>query len=302
MARRALPPLNGLRAFEAFARLGSMTLAAEELLVTHGAVSRQVRGLETQLGVRLVVGPRHQLALTDAGRRLAGAVGSALDLMAAALPGAAHDQELVVACLGTLAMKWLIPRLSGFLDAHPGLRVRIVESHAPIIFGQDGVQAAIRFEDGGVPAGARTLAFMDHFHGPVLSPALWDEIGRDLDRMWALPRLHPETFRAAWAAWSSRAGISLPPASLERAFEHNSYMLEAAAAGLGAAIAPWAFCADDIARGRLIAPLGFAAVKERYVYVRPRIGENPAAAAFGQWLRQEGERTPRPPPALIERP
>ena len=302
MGRRALPPLNGLRAFEAFARLGSMTLAAEELLVTHGAVSRQVRGLEAQLGVSLVIGPRHQLTLTEAGRRLAGATGAAFDLMAAALPGAAQDQELVVACLGTLAMKWLIPRLSGFLDGHPGLRVRIVESHAPIVFGQDGVQAAIRFEDRGIPTGARTLPFMDHFHGPVLSPVVWAEIGHDLGRLLALPRLYAETFRPAWAAWSVRAGLALPPPGLEREFEHNTYMLEAAAAGLGAAIAPWAFCADDIQRGRLVAPLGFAPVKERFVYVRPRLGDNPAAAAFGQWLRQEGERTPRPPPPLMEGP
>lgn len=302
MARRVLPPLNGLRAFEAFARLGSMTLAAEELLVTHGAVSRQVRGLEAQLGVSLVIGPRHQLTLTEAGRRLASALTSAFDLVAGALPGAAQDEELVVSCLGSLAMKWLIPRLPDFLDSHPGLRVRILESYAPVDFGSGGVQAALRVENTGVPAGARSQPFMDHFQGLVLSPALWAEIGGDLDRLLTLPRLHTESFRPAWREWARRVGIDLPAATLDREFEHNTYVMEAAAAGMGVAATAWAFCADDIQRGRLVAPLGFTPVKERFVYVRPRIGDNPAAVAFGQWLKQAGARTPRPPPALLEIP
>ena len=82
-----------------------MTLAAEELLVTYGTVSRQVRGLEAQLGVALVVGPRHHLSLTEAGQRLAAAIGTAFDLVAAPLPGAGPDEELVVSCLGSLAME-----------------------------------------------------------------------------------------------------------------------------------------------------------------------------------------------------
>jgi LysR family transcriptional regulator, glycine cleavage system transcriptional activator len=294
MVRRALPPLTALRAFEAFARVGSMTGAAEELLVSHGAVSRQVRGLEDQLGVTLVTGPRHQLRLTDAGRELAAGLSSAFDVIAGALPGAGPARELVVSCLGTLAMKWLIPRLPGFLDAHPGWRVRIVEGHEAVDFSQGGLHAAIRIEDG-ARSPHRTSVFMDHSHGPVMAPDLLADVGGDLSRVLALPRLYSETFRPSWSAWAVHAGVVLPPSPLDREFEHNSYMLEAAAAGLGVAVAPWAFAADDVMRGRLVAPFGFAPVPARYVYLRPRLGDNPLAAAFGDWLRQEGAASPKAP-------
>jgi DNA-binding transcriptional LysR family regulator len=299
MARRPLPSLKALQAFEAFARLGSMTAAAEALFVTHGAVSRQIKALEAQLGAPLIAGPRHRLALTPAGRALAGALGSAFDVIAAALPGAERRQELVVSCLGTLAMKWLIPRLPSFLDRHPALTVRIQESHLPADFSDGAVHAAIRIEDGRPRPGVKALAFMDHSHGPVLSPERLAETGRDPDRLLALPRLHSETFRPAWEQWAATAGLALPPASLERSFEHNSYMLEAAAAGLGIAVAPFAFAQSDLERGRLVAPWGFAPVAARYVFLRPAAADNRAAEAFGAWLREEGRRAPRPPAPLL---
>jgi LysR family glycine cleavage system transcriptional activator len=298
MSRRPLPSLTGLRAFEAFARLGSMTAAAAELHITHGAVSRQVRGLELRLGARLVVGPRHGLRLTDAGRQLASALSPAFDMIAASLPGEGSDEELVVSCLGTLTMKWLIPRLPGFMARQPGVRVRIVESHAPVDFSQGGLHAAIRIEQGRPPSDVRVTPFMAHYQGPVLAPDLLAETSGDLARVLALPRLHSETYRPAWQAWSGRAGVELPPAPADREFEHNSYMLEAAAAGLGVAIAPWAFAASDIAQGRLVAPFGFEPFEDRFVYLRPRLADNPMAAAFGAWLQEEGAASPPPPPAL----
>ncbi len=299
MMGRPLPSLKALRAYEAFARVGSMTRAADELCVTHGAVSRQIKALERELGVRLVGGPRHRLALTPAGQALAAALSSAFDMVSAALPGAERTEELVISCLGTLAMKWLIPRLPRFLDAHPGLRVRILESHAPVDFSQAGLHAAIRIEDGATPAGVRATPFMAHHHGPVLSPALFDEAGRDPERLLRLPRLNSETFRPGWARWAKAAGIDLPDSTLEREFEHNSYMLEAAAAGLGVAVAPWAFAQADIERGRLVAPWGFEPAGARFTYLRPGLAENPAAADFGDWLRQEGRRNPKPPQRLF---
>lgn len=301
MSHRPLPSLTGLRAFEAFARLGSMTAAAGELCVTHGAVSRQVHALEARLGVSLLDGPRHELRLTDAGRTLAQALTPAFAMIAAALPGASPAQELVVSCLGTLAMKWLIPRLPAFHAMHPGVHVRIVESNAPVDFSRGGLHAAIRIEHGPAPEGVRVTPFMAHYHGPVLSPALWAEVGGDLAGMLALPRLHSETFREAWANWAANAGAALPPAVTEREFEHNSYMLEAAAAGLGVAISPWAFAAADLELGRLVAPFGFEPISDRYVFLRPKLADNPIAEAFGAWLKAEGARSPAPPPGVRPR-
>lgn len=298
MSRAPLPSLKGLRAFEAFARTGSMTRAAEELLVTHGAVSRQVKALEQQLGARLVTGPRHRLTLTAAGRQLALSLGAAFDMIAAALPGAEDTQELVVSCIGALAMKWLIPRLPRFVEAHPSVRVRIVESHEPVDFSQGGLHAAIRLQRGPPDPGVRALAFLDHAYGPVLSPALFEQTGRDVAKVLDLPRLHAETFPTGWSQWAKDARVSLPPTPPERAFEHNSYMLEAAAAGLGVAITARAFAQDDIARGRLVAPWGFTSMATRFTYLRPALANNPAATAFGAWLREEGRRGPAPPSHL----
>lgn len=292
---RALPPLTGLRSFEAFARHGSMTGAAVELNITHGAVSRQVRALEARLGARLVAGPRHDLRLTDAGLRLASALTSAFGQIRAALPGAESERDLVVSCLGTLAMKWLIPRLPAFLERHPTVRVRILESHAPADFSQGDVQAAIRIMTERPPEGIRIVPFMSHHHGPVLSPGQWAACGGDAEAALRLPRLHSETFRPAWREWAKRVDVSLPASREDREFEHNSYMLAAAGAGLGVAISPWAFAAPDIEAGRLVAPFGFAPVEARYVLLHPAQVENEAVEVFAAWLREEGAAMPLPP-------
>lgn len=302
MRRRSLPPLTGLSSFEAFARLDAMTTAAAELNVTHGAVSRQVRALETRLGVRLVVGPRHDLRLTDAGQRLAAALTSAFDMIGAALPGAGPELELVLSCPGTLAMKWLIPRLPGFLDQRPGVRVRILESHEPAGFSIGGAHAAIRIHRTRPPEGVTAAPFMAHHHGPVLSPELWLTCVDDPARLFALPRLHSESFRPAWGEWAERAGVALPDATVDREFEHNSYMLEAAAAGLGVAVAPWAFAAPDVERGRLVAPFGFAPVDARYVLLYPTHAHNPGMEGLVEWLRAEAAATSSPPAPMHRTP
>src|SRR3954469_217556 len=126
MKRKNLP-LNALRAFEAAARLGRLTVAAEELGVTHGAVSRHVRQLESVLGVELFGGPRSRPELTAAGQSLAPVLTAALDQIDNAVRSVLAEEEglLQVACLSTLAMRWLIPRLHRFTQAHPGIDVRL---------------------------------------------------------------------------------------------------------------------------------------------------------------------------------
>jgi DNA-binding transcriptional LysR family regulator len=295
MTARKLPPLSALRAFEAFARTGSMTAAAAELGVTHGAVSRSVRGLEVHTGTTLVAGPRHNLTLTPAGQALAQAAGSAFNLIAAALPGVAATEEMSLSCYGTFAMKWLIPRLPDFLESRPGARIRIVEEHGPVDFSRGHVHAAIRL-DNAIPEGARFVRFLAHHHGPVMSPAAWDTCGRDRQAVLHLPRLVSETFRVSWSEWSEGMGLTLPEAPVERVFEHNSYMLEAAAAGLGVAITPWTFAEADIAAGRLVAPYGFRQLPPHFAFIRPGLGDNPLAEAFGRWLQRQGRKAALPPP------
>ena len=292
MARR-LPSLNALRAFEAFSRHGRMTLAADELGLTHGAVSRQVRNLERQLGARPTTGPRNQLTLTGTGLRLAQATTQALDLVEAALPDGAiagDPRVLQVSCQPTFAMKWIIPRLPGFVAAHPDTPVRIVESNGAFDFAADRIDIAVRMRAAGdlASADAEVTPFMDHFIGPVVSPELARSGLDHAEALLAAPRLHTRTFPAAWSDWAAEAGLRLPPAAVNREFDHYFYMLEAAAAGLGVAIGSWAFVQRDLAAGRLAAPLGMISAPARIAALTPKAGMRPAARRFLRWLLEEG--------------
>ncbi|MDR7116566.1 LysR substrate-binding domain-containing protein [Caulobacter sp. BE254] len=298
MAARSLPPLNALRAFEAFGRRGRMTLAADELCVTHGAISRQIRQLEDHLGVALTEGPRNRLALTETGLTLAQALTQALDQIEAALPqrAGAGDAALVVSCLPTFAMKWLIPRLPDFVAAHPEIPVRIVESNGPFDFRADGVDLSIRMRLPHAPPSpdADVAPFLKHAVGPVASPGLAAQV-HDLESLAKLPRLHTRTFLESWAEWEAAAGLVLPPATVNRQFDHYFYMLEAAAAGLGVALSPFAFVENDLAAGRLVAPLGLVPGQAEVCALTPRGRASRAARRFRDWLVAQGAATPAPP-------
>ena len=299
MQRRSLPSLNALKAFEAFSRHGRMSLAADELCVTHGAVSRHVRQLEASLGVRLVEGPKTALRLTGDGARLAASLTGAFDQVASAVAVARTEapQALEVSCVGTLAMRWLIPRLPGFIERHPNIRVGLSESHAQVDFRRDHVDLAIRLTEGVATDDAEMTPFMAHYNGPVVSPSLAGDGPFTAEQLGALPRLHPRTFRRGWGEWETLSGHRLAPAPVDREFDHHFYMLEAAAAGLGAAMGPWPAVAEDLASGRLIAPFGFVPVRARYVVMRSQRTPNAASEAFRDWLIAQGARTPSPPPA-----
>lgn len=305
MARRNLPPLNALRAFEAFGRHGRMTLAADELCVTHGAVSRQIRQLEAHLGVALTEGPRSRLRMTEAGLRLAQALSPAFDQIEAAAPRPtpAGPRPLVISCLPTFAMKWLIPRLPRFQAAHPEIPVRVAESNGPFDFREDQIDLAIRIRRTGEPDYPDSVAdpFMRHYHGPVMAPELAARSVADFDGVCAAPRLLTRTYAQSWTDWVRDVGAhSLPAAASEQEFDHYFYMLEAAAAGLGVAVGPWAFVQRDLASGRLVAPLGFAPGQTWIVALTPREGASDRALLFRDWLREEGASTPLPPEAACE--
>jgi DNA-binding transcriptional LysR family regulator len=288
---RRLPSFSALAALEAFARHGRMTRAAEELCVTHGAVSRQIKALEAQLGVTLVAGPRHALKLTPAGLALAQGVTTGFDAMRAALPpppGAQRGGPLRLSCNGTFAMRWLIPRLQDFLGGHPDLQVEINESHAPVDFGDGAYDAAIRLTEAPARPGQAVIDLMPHAFGPVIAPGSGPMQGQ--------ARLSSRTHPPAWAEWAAAAGAALPPASVEREFDHIFYMLEAAASGLGVAIGSWPLVYQDIERGRLAAPLGFVTGKGRIALFAPSRAPHPGVAPFRDWLLAQAATLPAAPP------
>jgi len=293
MAKRSQLPLTALRAFEAFARLGKMSLAADELCVTHGAVSRQVRSLEALCGVKLTQGPRNALKLTDAGAKMAASLGRTFDELEETfhLVRAAADKELHISCVGTLAMKWLIPRLSGFHARHPELSIRVTEAYGPVDFTREPFDAAIRLAETIEGDGLTAIPFLDNFHGPVVAPELAVG-GLDLART---PRLHTRPHRQAWDEWSAHSGVPVPEAVENREYEHLFYMLEAAVAGLGVGLSPWIYVANDIAAGRLAAPFGFTPTPARFHLVLPGAPPKRGLKAFREWLIEEAAKAPAPP-------
>jgi DNA-binding transcriptional LysR family regulator len=297
MPKRRHLPLTALRAFEAFARHGKMSLAADELCVTHGAVSRQVRGLEQIVGVRLTHGPRNNLKLTDAGERLAHSLGATFDEIERSFleVRTSGEREIHVSCVGTMTIKWLIPRLAGFHARYPELSVRVTEAYGPVDFAREPFDAAIRLAESGQADGAASIPILDNFHGPVMSPTLHGA-GLSLAQLGELPRLHTRPHPQAWAEWAGQAGVILPESAEHREYEHVFYMLEAAAAGLGVGVSPWIYVASDIAAGRLVAPFGFVPTPVRFHLVLPESpGKRRALAAFRDWLVEEAATAPPPP-------
>ncbi|MGW7305729.1 LysR substrate-binding domain-containing protein [Streptomyces sp. NPDC054835] len=296
MSRPDLPPLNTLLPFEATVRHASMTRAARELHVTHGAVSRQVQNLEKALGTPLFErGPR-SLRPTPQARRLAAAVRDALDLIeSAAREVSGRDRDagpLALSCEPTLLMRWLIPRLPDLAARHPELTVHLSAGGGPVAFARDTVDVALRRDDFPVPDGVTRVPLFDEWIGPVCRP----ELAERLRTGEPVALLHTSTRPAAWEDWRRLSGHGPVAHPAEQTFEHFYLALQAAVAGVGVAVGPYALVHDDLVRGQLAAPYGFVADGTGYGLLGPRPPErDPRTAALLGWLREQATALVPPP-------
>lgn len=286
--KRHLPSLNALRTFEAAGRLGRMTAAAEELCVTHGAISRQIRQLEEELGIALFEGTRQKPVLTAAGESLLQVLTSALDQIETAIRSVVDEETgiLDVSCLGTFLIRWLIPRLHRFTVLHPEIEVRMRAADGPVDLDRERYDAIITVDDGSVPEHVRVVQLFPERLGPVVAPALLSALplSTPLD-LFGHTLLGTRTRQNAWPMWCLSVGLEWPGcACLE--FEHYYYTLEAVAGGLGIGVAPWHLVADDIRAGRLVAPFGFHESGYRYV-VKRRRQRSRKVDRFCAWLDSE---------------
>ena len=287
-----LPSLNGLRAFEAAARHLSFTQAASELNVTQTAISHQIKRLEQELGVRLFVRQNRSLTLTpEASQYLPGVRAAFNDLKLATDRLLRKDQDhvLTVSTLASLAAKWLLPRLSAFQEAHPGIDVRITTSTGLVDFQRDNVDAAIRYGRGQWP-GVRADWLMADEVFPVCSPALANgtkplKCPEDL-RDHVL--LHTSNANSDdWRLWLTAAGL---PANLSKqpgvTFDLIFVTIQAAIDGIGVAMGRTSYVQDDIAKGRLVVPFKIALPADAGFYlVSPQARANsPKLSAFREWL------------------
>ncbi|GAA3072528.1 trpBA operon transcriptional activator TrpI [Rhizobium viscosum] len=300
MARR-IPSLNALRAFEAAGRLGRMTLAADELNVTHSAVSRQIQHLEDVLGVPLFEGPKNRLRLTEAGTTLLSGLNTAFDQIDNSVRAVADTQDgvLDISCPGTFTMRWLIPRLYRFQAEYPDIEVRLTASSRPVDFARDSFDVAIRVGTAPWPAGADVIPLFPEQTGPVLSPALAGTAGKHFT---GAARLHTRSRLRAWDDWLTRSGIAVEAGGRVE-YEHFYFMLEAANAGLGVCVVPWPYVTDDIRFGRLSAPHGFLESGHEYVALR-RARRNRKSSLFCEWLEKEARAfvLSNPAPATLSQP
>ncbi|WP_338879735.1 LysR substrate-binding domain-containing protein [Achromobacter veterisilvae] len=255
---RRLPSLNALRFFDSAARQASFTLAAKELCVTHSAVSQQVRQLEEWLGCPLFERRSGGVHLTAAGLGLQRAAQEAFDLLERRcdeLKRSSQPAELAVGAPASFLSNWLIPRLEHFEARHPDIRVRLQTAADPALLNTQRVDALILAGRAWPREWAVTPLFPETI-GPVCAPARGARIRRPADVLDA-PLLHTTSRPDAWKDWAAQQGIPLAPQRPGREFDHLGHMLEAAAAGLGIAIAPAVLVEADLHRGRLAAPLGF---------------------------------------------
>jgi LysR family glycine cleavage system transcriptional activator len=294
MSRR-LPSLTALRAFEAAARHENLTRAAEELFVTHGAISRQIREIETDLGTTLFERRGRRLVLTDAGRNYQRSVTAAFDDLSAAtdrLRQAASARRLTLNVLPTFAMRWLIPRLGRFQQLNPKIELRLVTSDRPLARLGEPFDLAVRRGPEGWQ-GYRAAAFMAEWELPVCSPELLRR--KPINTVSDLAQhilLEAETRPDAWQHWLRHAGASHLHVIGRQQFDHFYLCLDAAEDGLGLALGPVPLIADDLAAGRLVAPLpGLRLASRDYHWVVPeRLVNDPAIRSLCQWLEDEGGR------------
>ena len=293
MIRPNLPPLNAIKAFEAAARLGSFTRAAEELNVTHGAVSRQIRVLEDWLGVRLFLRTSRNAVPTRAGADLLAEAGPALDRLAnasqRACGGAQARGSLCVSALPTFAMRWLIPRLPEFQREHPALELRIVT--ASTTAEQFQMEADIVISGPSRQPGWAGKRFLGEARLPLLSPGLMRKCPLRIPADLACHTLlHAATLREAWPRWLTAAHVPDLKPTRDQVYEHFYFAIQAAIEGLGVVMGPVALVTDELRTGRLLAPLNEPALRTRgyFVYAVTRTSEIPAIAAFRNWLVAAG--------------
>jgi LysR family glycine cleavage system transcriptional activator len=290
---RHLPPLNGLRAFEAAARLLSFTRAAAELNVTQSAVSHQIRGLEDRLGLPLFKRMPHALVLTEAGEGLLPIVAEAFDRLADGIAQVVEREVrgvLTVNLSPSFAIKWLAPRLGRFRERFPGIELHLLTSNYYTDFAREGVDAAIRHGVGPWP-GLRADRFLDDQVFPVCGPML-------LEGAYAIRRpedLHNHVLldlidRPYWPRWLAAAGVpDLKPRDLIL-LDDIGVALEAAASGQGVAMARSTILGDDLVSGRLVRPFALD-MPGRYGFhlVCPEaIANRPKIVRLREWLLAEG--------------
>ena len=287
----AFPPLTCLRSFEATSRLGSVTLAAKELHVTHSAISQQIKALEAFVGLTLFVREGRGLRVSEDGRLYALQIRQALGDIAEAtrlIQAQPKTDELVVAVLPSFGRSWLVPRLPTFQALYPHMRIRLQASLSISNLHQESVDIGIRMGKGDWEGVEQRLLFHDeliavaapHFNGGQLPQTPQQIVDSTI--------IHSTE---SWLPWCEAAGVDMSGERAGLCSNDSNLILESVRLGQGIALERRSLVQDAIARGELV-QLGDVCAPYAYPYWLvwpPREGSQTKQHAFSQWLFKEVE-------------
>ena len=300
-----LPPLQSLRAFDAAARHLSFTKAAEELFVTQGAISQQVRQLEEYLGFKLFHRLPRQIYLTEEGAQLVHATTAGFSRISDEIERLMLVEEagvVTVSVLQSFAVKWLVPRLGYFREAYPDIDVRIHADDRMVDLRTEGIDLAVRFGSGKYPNLNCEMLMRDESF-PVCSPAyLANSPALNMPRDIAGHQLlhdataimdHPHA--ADWEFWLDGVGVSGVDVSRGLRFNSGDMVIQAALMGQGLGMARTSLAALDLKAGNLVRPFPqTVASNGAYYLVYPEEHlRRPRVQAFVNWLKGEVAQTLR---------
>ncbi|CAN7409556.1 LysR substrate-binding domain-containing protein [Bosea sp. LjRoot90] len=287
-----LPPLDTLRAFEAAARSGSFSAAAESLNLTHGAISRQVAKLEHWLGLRVFERQARGVALTPEGQRLFQRTQEAFLVFADSSDRWSEPRGTAVvrfSATPSVCSLWLMPRWQRLESGDPAVRIMLQVDHRKVDLEEEGIDLAIRCGRGGTP-GRVSVQLFEEWCYPIASPELARAIGDGKpERFLDQPLIH-DSDAAGWRAWFNAQGLDFRPRQQDRRFEDYNLVLDAAASGLGVALARPPLAQAQVDAGRIARVDARTALNPvSYWLDRPMGQPRPAAVALATRIAGEAE-------------
>jgi LysR family glycine cleavage system transcriptional activator len=292
---RRLPPLNLFRAFEAAARHSSFTIAAEELLVTQSAISQQIRQLEEFLDVRLFRRLPRGLELTREGTALRATVSEALNMMARACSKLSDPSAPAVLCVNAapaFASSWLAPRLKGFMEQNPNIKVTLLASSDPVAFNRQDIDVAIRWGKG-TWENMHAEKIVDEALIPVCSPSLFKHHQSISHDELAGHTLLQVLNQPDWTAWLEKSGLSGKPFRDTLYFSDANLMIAAAVQGQGICFTTLLLAHGELVSGRLarLSDIEVETDEGYYFLCSSDMVHKSKIAAFREWLMTEAAHT-----------
>ncbi|MEL4016068.1 LysR substrate-binding domain-containing protein [Dryocola clanedunensis] len=287
--RRKIPSSTSMQAFDAAARHGSFSRAAEELALTEGAISRQIARLESMLNCKLFDRTGSRVRLNPAGARYAHQIRETLERLdrdtqyIMGMPEGSKNLDIAV--LPTFSSRWLIPRLNGFRAQHPGITLNIAARTDPFILTGSGFDAVVHFDHPAWAGMRRRFLFQEKLL-PVCHPALLTS-GNLSEQLNALPRIHRRQNPEAWHSYARESGIVLDNPAQGVRYDLHEMAIAAAVAGQGVAMVPRMYVENELRSGALVAPWPEAeGLSKNFCLIKPlETGVNEAAVAdFEGWL------------------